>query len=137
MEDVLKEYPNDIRLVYKNLPLPFHQQAKPAAIAALAANEQGKFWEMHDELFANQSRIQEGETFLFELAEKIGLEMDKFKKDFANDKFARMVDEDAALANKLGITGTPGFFVNGVKVTGARPLPYFKMIIDRWMQEKS
>jgi protein-disulfide isomerase len=131
MKELLKMYPKDVKVVFKNLPLPFHQEAKPAAIAALAAGEQGKYWEMHDELFANQSSL--GEELYIKLAEKLGLKMDKFKADLKSDKLAKMVDADAELATKHGVKGTPGFFVNGVQVRGARPAAYFKTIIDRWL----
>jgi protein-disulfide isomerase len=134
MDEVLKAYPNDVKLVFKNLPLPFHPEAKPSAIAALAAGKQGKFWEMHDALFNNQGAL--GEKLYDRLAKELGLDLAKFKKDLADPKIAKMVDEDAALATKLGIRGTPGFFVNGVQVRGAQPLPKFKEIIDRWLSMK-
>ena len=122
----------DVKLVLKNLPLPFHKRAKPAARAALAAGAQGKYWEMHDLLFENQSKLDDA-TF-FKHAEKIGLDMAKFKADYNGEKFAKMVDEDMALATKLGVRGTPGFFINGVKLQGAQPLPEFKRIIDEWLK---
>lgn len=133
MEDVMKEYPKDVKVVYKHLPLPFHPEAKPAAIAANAAGKQGKFWEMHDKLFENQQSL--GEELYLKLAKDLQLDVDKFKKDIADPALAKQVEDDAALATKLGIRGTPGFFVNGVQVRGARPLPYFKNIIDRWLKE--
>ncbi len=133
MYDLLKEYPNDVKVSFKNLPLPFHPQAKPAAIASLAAKQQGKFWEMHDELFANQERL--GDELYVELAGKLGLDVEKFKKDLLDPKIAAEVEQDAALATKLGVSGTPGFFVNGVQVKGARPLPYFKEIVERWKKQ--
>ena len=138
MDDLLKEYPEKVKLVFKNLPLPFHPNAKPAAKAALAAGEQGKFWEMHDKLFENQRSLN-AETFN-QVAKDLGLDVDKFKKDFEKEEFDKMIEEDMALASKLGIQGTPGFFVNGVQVRGARPLPYFKDLVERWLkksQEKS
>ncbi len=133
MEDVLKEYPEDVKLVFMHLPLPFHPQAKPASIAAEAAGKQGKFWEMYTELFNNQDRLSE--ELYVELAGKLGLDVEKFKKDMNDEEIKKRVDSDAALAKQLGITGTPGFFVNGVQVKGARPLPYFKEIIERWKKE--
>ena len=133
MEDLLKEYPNDVKLVFKNLPLPFHQEAKPAAIAALAAGKQGKFWEFHDELFANQKKISD--PLFIEIAKKLDLDMKKFKKDLKDKELAKQVDEDMALATKLGIRGTPGFYVNGVQVRGARPLPYFKNLVEKWKKK--
>ena len=135
MEAVLKEYPNDVKLVFKHLPLPFHPQAKPAARASIAAGKQGKFWEMHDALFENQKNLSD-ETYM-NLAKEIGLDLAKFKKDYEDPEVAKMVEEDAALATKLGVRGTPGFFVNGVQVRGAQPLPKFKELIDRWLSKTS
>lgn len=135
MEDVLKEYPNDVKLVFKNLPLPFHPEAKPSAIAALAAQRQGKFWEMHDKLFANQQSL--GRDAYLKFAEELGLDMDRFKKDLDDESLEKAVEADHQLATKLGVQGTPGFFVNGVLVSGAQPLPAFKSIIDRWLKKES
>ena len=131
MEQVLKAYPKDVKVVFKHLPLGFHRNAMPAARASMAAHEQGKFWEMHDALFTNQKGL--GDDFYFATAKEIGLDIDKFKKDYASGKYDKQIKADAAFANSNGISGTPGFFVNGVKVTGARPFPDFKKIIDRWL----
>ncbi len=133
MEDVLKEYPNDVKLVFKNLPLPFHDKAKPAAKAALAAGKQGKFWEMHDALFKNQGDLSE--ELYVKLAGDLSLDVAKFKTDLASEELTKQVEEDSAQAQKLGVNGTPGFFVNGVLVSGAQPLPAFKAIIDRWLKQ--
>ncbi len=132
MEDVLKAYPNDVKLAFKNLPLPFHDKAKPAAKAALAAGKQGKFWEMHDLLFKNQSAL--GDDAFVKYATDLKLDVEKFKTDMASAEIAKEIDADAELARKLGVNGTPGFFVNGVLVSGAQPLPAFKAIIDRWLK---
>lgn len=131
MDELAKAYPNDVKIAFKNLPLPFHPEAKPAAKAALAAGEQGKFWEMHDELFSRQNEL--GEAMYYDAAKKLGLNVDKFKADFTSTKFDAALDADAALAASLDVRGTPGFFVNGVRVRGARPMPYFKTIVDRWL----
>ncbi len=131
MEQVLKAYPKDVKVVFKHLPLGFHRNAKPAARASMAAHEQGKFWEMHDALFSNQKGL--GDDFYFATAKEIGLDVEKFKKDYASGKYDKQIEADSSFANKNGINGTPGFFVNGVKVTGARPFPDFKKIIDRWL----
>ncbi len=133
MEDVLKAYPNDVRLVFKNLPLEFHPNAKPAAVAALAAGEQGKFWEMHDILFANQKELSE-ENFI-KWAGQISLDVEKFKNDLKNPALMAKVEQDAQLGESLGVNGTPGFFVNGVQLSGAQPLPEFQKIIDRWLKK--
>lgn len=133
MDAVAKEYPKDVKIAFKHLPLPFHPEAKPAARASIAAQKQGKFWEMHDKLFENQKSL--GEELYMSLAKEIGLDMEKFKKDFNDPAVAKQVDDDAAQATALGVRGTPGFFVNGVQVRGAQPLPEFKKLIDRWLNK--
>ncbi|MEZ4752836.1 MAG: thioredoxin domain-containing protein [Bdellovibrionota bacterium] len=133
MDELLKAYPNDLNLVFKNLPLPFHKQAKPAAKAALAAGKQGKFWEMHDRLFNNQNRLSS--SFFEEQAKDLGLDLDKFKKDLEDPAFDKQIQADMDLAQQNGISGTPGFFVNGIAVKGAMPAEHFKTIIDRWLKE--
>ena len=132
MDDVLKEYPKDVKVAFKNLPLPFHEKAKPAAKAALAAGKQGKFWEMHDLLFKNQGAL--GDDLFVKFAGDLGLDVAKFKADMASPEVAKAIDDDAEMARSLGVNGTPGFFVNGVLVSGAQPLPAFKAIIDRWLK---
>ncbi len=133
MEQVLKAYPKDVKVVFKHLPLAFHKNAKPAARATMAAHEQGKFWEMHDKLFQNQKNLKE--PFFIKTAKDIGLDVEKFKTDYKSGKYDKQIDSDMAIAAKNGIRGTPGFFVNGVSVKGARPFEHFKMIIDRWLEK--
>lgn len=133
-KEILKNYPNDVRVVFKNLPLPFHKNADPAARAALAAGKQGKFWEMHDVLFNNQQGLSE-ELYL-KTAKELGLKIDQFKKDMESEAIKKAVEADKAQAQKVGISGTPGFTVNGVLVKGAYPFSHFKTIIDRWLAEK-
>lgn len=133
VEQILQAYPNDVQVAFKNLPLPFHKNADPAARAALAAGKQGKFWEMHDLLFENQRGLTQ--AYFEESAKKLGLDMAKFKTDMESEEIKQQVKDDAALARKIGISGTPGFAVNGVLVKGAYPFPHFKQIIDRWLQK--
>lgn len=129
MDELLKAYPNDVKLVFKNLPLDFHQQAKPAAAAALAAGKQGKFWEMHDLLFENQGRL--GDGLYEELAKELKLDVAKFKTDLKSPEIEKQIESDMSIARNNGIQGTPAFFVNGVAVRGAYPLDHFKKIVDR------
>ena len=131
MDEVLKAYPNDVKVVFKNLPLPFHQNAVPAAKAALAAGKQGKFWEMHDKLFENQRELT-AENFE-KFAKELSLDLSKFKADMNDPEIDKQIEADKKLAEAHGIQGTPGFFVNGVAVKGAYPFPHFKTIIDRWL----
>lgn len=131
MAEVAKLYPKDVKIVFKNLPLPGHANAEPAAKAALAANNQGKFWEFQDALFNNQRNLNDAKYV--EIATELKLDLEKFNKDRASAEIAAQVAADAEIAKKHGITGTPAFFVNGVAVKGAYPVGHFKMIIDRWL----
>jgi protein-disulfide isomerase len=129
VEEILKAYPNDVKVAFKNLPLPFHDQARPAAKAALAAGKQGKFWEMYELLFLNQQEL--GDAGFAKFAAKLGLDMDKFKADAASAEIEAQIAKDEKDAEELGFNGTPAFLVGGVKVTGARPMPFFKEVIER------
>lgn len=121
------EFAGKVRVVFKNLPLGFHDRARPAAIAAAAAHRQGKFWEFHDLAFANQRDLTD-ENFIA-WAEQIGLDMEKFRADLADAELAAQVDADAAMANSLGIQGTPNFLINGTPLTGAQPFEAFQTAI--------
>ncbi len=123
-----KEYEGKIRVVMKQHPLDFHPRAKPAALAAMAAGEQGKYWEMHNKIFANQQQLEDA---TFEgYAKDLGLNIDKWKADQQLPKFQSQITKDTALAMQLGATGTPAFFINGRKISGAQPKDNFKKIID-------
>jgi protein-disulfide isomerase len=134
MDEVMAAYPGKVKLVFKNLPLPFHKRADPAARAALAAGEQGKFWEMHDAMFNNQRGLTD--EFFVKTATDLKLDVAKFKADMESEKVKNQVKDDMKVAQDNGISGTPGFAVNGVLVKGAYPIDHFKMIVDRWLKEK-
>lgn len=133
MDQVMKSYPNDVKVVFKHMPLPFHKEATPAAKASYAAMKQGKFWEFHDELFGNQQKL--GADYYLEVAKSLGLNVDQFKKDMESPEAEQSVKNDTELGQKNGIQGTPGFFVNGVAVRGAYPYEHFKKIVDRWLSK--
>jgi protein-disulfide isomerase len=123
LREIESAYPNDVRIVWKHLPLNFHQNAMPAALAAEAAREQGgaaKFWAMHDKLFSNQASLS-AETYE-SYARELGLDVSRFQRDMASPKLKARVEEDAQLAQKLGVSGTPTFVVNGERVVGANAL---------------
>ena len=124
----MKAYPNQIRLAFKNFPLGFHKEAMIAAEAALAADAQGKFWEMHDKIFANQKQINV--DILKGYAQELNLDMNKFNTDLETHRYKKVIDDDMKLARGAGVRGTPTFFINGKKLVGAKPLPAFKEIID-------
>lgn len=128
--------PSKVRIVWKHQPLPFHQQARPAheaaaAVHAIAGSE--AFWKFHDQAFANQQALTP-ENFE-KWAQAAGVDMAKFKEAVSSKKYAAKVDEDMALANKVGATGTPAFRINGVTVVGAQPFEKFKEVIDQQLAE--
>ncbi len=107
-----------------------HRNAEPAARAAMAAYQQGKFWEFHDKLFANQSTLSP-ENYL-KYAKELKLDMGRFNRDISELSTAtiKQINADKAEANALGITGTPTFFINGRYLSGARPFEDFAKMID-------
>ena len=114
-EELLKEYDSRLRVVFRNFPLPGHEHAREAALAAEAAGFQGKFWEMHDTLYKEQSTWSKAPSTreLFEsYAGTLGLNMEEFKKDMDSDKAKERVDSDHALGDSLGIKVTPTLFIN-------------------------
>jgi protein-disulfide isomerase len=128
VEQLRKQYGNKLRVVMKENPLSFHPRAKPAALAALAAGEQGKYWEYHDKLFSNSKALEDAD--LEKYATEIGLDLNRWKADMTNPKLSALIDRDQALASKLGANGTPAFFINGRFLSGAQPIDNFKTIID-------
>jgi protein-disulfide isomerase len=110
-EQVLDKYPDSVKVVFKHYPLSFHKQAFPAALASMAAAEQGKFWEYHDELFSNQNSLS-NEKYL-EIAQSLGLDLKKFSLDIMRPSLRQKIEQDVADAQKAGVTGTPTIFVNG------------------------
>ncbi len=123
-----QKYGDNLMYVYKNLSLPFHPEAMPAAKAALAAGRQGKFYEYHDKLFEKQGEI--GEALYVQIAKDLGLNMQKFNADRNSPELEAQVKADGEQANKLGFNGTPGFALNGVKILGAYPVEHFEKIIN-------
>jgi protein-disulfide isomerase len=108
---VLEKYPNDVKLVIKHFPLQIHNYARKAAIAALAAGKQGKFWEAHEKLFANQNDLND--TKVEAIAGELGLDMEKFKKDLQDPAIASVIDRDMNDGLKANVQGTPSIFING------------------------
>jgi protein-disulfide isomerase len=126
-----QKYGNDLRVVWKDNPLPFHQDATPAAIVAREAFTEGKdkkFWEAHDVLFNNQRAL--GRADLEGYAKQLGLNAAKVKAALDNNPYKAKIDEDKALAAQLGASGTPSFFINGRSLRGAQPQPQFEKLID-------
>lgn len=113
LHQVLQRNQNTVKIVFKNLPLPMHKMAQPAALAALAAQDQGKFWPMHDALFALEKLDLET---INGAARKIGLDMKKFKKDLGSQNTRERLTKDLVDADRAGVRGTPTLFINGRRV---------------------
>ncbi|OGR01424.1 MAG: hypothetical protein A2505_04190 [Deltaproteobacteria bacterium RIFOXYD12_FULL_55_16] len=110
-EEALAKHPKEVKVVFKHFPLAMHKQARSAALASLAAHRQGKFWLYHDLLFENQKSLSEAKYP--ELAKKLGLDLDKFNKDYKALTSQQTLDRDMAEAQIAGVRGTPAIFVNG------------------------
>ena len=131
LEEVLAKNPKTVKLAFKNMPLKFHKMAEPSAKAALAANEQGKFWPFHDRVFA-ESKLSD-ET-LTKIAKDLGLDMSRFEKDMASPSTQARLQKDLIDAQSAGVTGTPTVFING-RTPKARTLEGFQAIIDDELQK--
>jgi protein-disulfide isomerase len=129
LREIEARYGQDLRIVWKHQPLPFHQRAMPAALAAEAARQQGKFWEMHDKLFENQRDLSPDSFERF--ARELGLDVARFRAAMQDPGLRGRVEQDQALAQKLGANGTPTFIVGGERVVGAVPFETFRPVIDR------
>jgi protein-disulfide isomerase len=128
VQEVLKAYgPDKVRLVYRNFPLPFHSDARPAAEAAGCAAEQGKFWEYHQKLMEAKELNAES---LKKLAGEVGIDKKKFDECVAAEKFKDAVEKDIEAGQEAGVNGTPAFFINGRMLDGAQPFDKFKEVID-------
>jgi protein-disulfide isomerase len=129
LDQIEQEYGDQVRIVFKHMPLGMHPQAPAAHAAAEAAHRQGKFWEMHDLIFADQASMSP-EKYV-EYAKALGLDVDRFNSDVASADVKSRVEADIQEAAKLGVSGTPAFFVNGRFLSGAQPFPAFKQLIDQ------
>ncbi len=134
MEKVLETYPKKVRLVFKQFPLSMHKFAQPAAIATIAARNQGKFWPLHDKLFANYDQLSDDR--IRELAKSVGLDMARYDKDIANPAVQQEIAEDMQLGLKSGVRGTPAVYING-KPLRDRSFEGFKQEIEASLSKAS
>lgn len=130
---LLDDYDGKIKVVFRDFPLSFHQQAVPAAVAANCAGEQGKYWEMHDILMGNQRALSESD--LVGYAQQVGVDMDKWNTCRQDPAQATEVQGDFLAGQAVGVSGTPAFFINGIMLSGALPYDMFAMIIDKELGE--
>jgi len=134
-DEILQAYPDKVNFVYKHFPLEqIHPNAKPAAKAACAAQLQGKFWEMHDELFANNRALSPDNLKAY--AQKIGLDMDKYEKDVNSPKCEDMISRNVGEAHEAQVGGTPSFFLNGKRVQN-RSTEAVKAMVETALKEKA
>ena len=133
MKKIEETYKDRVRIVWKHLPLSIHEDARGAALAAEVARKQGKFWEFHDRLFANQDKLRPED--LKAHAKDLELDMARFEADMQKAEEKRRIDADVAEAKRLGLSGTPGFFVNGRFVYGAQPYETFAKLIDEEIEK--
>lgn len=122
------KYPNDVKLVFKQFPLDFHSNAGIAAEASLAAHAQGKFWQLHDKMFANYRRLSK--TSILQWAEESGLDMTAFKSDLESGKYRSVVEKETSEGLASGVMGTPTFFINGKRYNGPFEMDTLKPILD-------
>ena len=134
LKKIEETYKDNVRIVWKHLPLPIHKDAVGSAVAAEVAAKQGKFWEFHDRLFADQTKL--GPEHLKQHARDLGLDMNRFETDLASSEHQKKVDADVAEAKALGILGTPGIFINGRFVQGAQRYEVFAKIIDEELSRR-
>lgn len=131
IDQVLKSNPKTLKVVFKNMPLDFHKMARPAAYAALAAQEQGKFWKFHDLLFSEKNLSLKA---IDKIAADLKLDMKKFKADMKSPEILAKVEKDIQDAQKAGVTGTPTVFINGRRPQQRSPQGY-QTIIDEELQK--
>jgi protein-disulfide isomerase len=133
---LMSEYSGKARWIVRDFPLSFHDRARPAAVAAKCAQQQGKYWDMYAALFDNQKDLSD--KAFDEAAKKAKLDQDKFKKCVSSPAAVNaMIDANFESGQKYGVTGTPAFFINGRRLSGALPYEKFKEIFDEELAKKS
>jgi protein-disulfide isomerase len=134
VDDVVKRYGDKVRVIFRDFPLPMHREAPKAHEAGRCANEQGKFWPLHDKMFADQGAL--AVDALKKSAAELGLDAAKFNECLDSGKHAAGVQQDIEAGQSYGVTGTPAFFINGRMISGAQPMEAFSKVIDDELQRK-
>ena len=133
MDQVLTAYPKEVRFIHKEMPLTqIHPNPMPASKAAIAAGKQGKYWEMHHELFKIYRNLSTEE--IRSAAGRVGLDMKKFEADWSSPEVEALVKEDMSVAAATGVTGTPTFFINGRRVMN-RSFEAMKAMVDEELKK--
>ncbi len=140
VKQLSEEYKDRVSFVYRNFPLrAIHKNAGPAAQSAYAASLQGKFWEYHDLLFENQTTWAEEpdpKALFEEYAQRLDLDMDKFKEDLNSTSTQTFIRNQEAQGNQIGVNSTPTFFLNGARIQNPRGIDEFKALIDNELNKE-
>lgn len=128
VEEVLRQYPGSVKLEYRYFPLASHPRGFASALAGACAEEQGKFWAMHDLMFDNQEALEDADLEKYAL--QVGMNVADFQKCLSFPQAAQKVNADKAQGESLGVQGTPTFFIGESVVVGAQPVSKFKSAID-------
>jgi len=134
VKQLLQEYPGEIKIAFKHMPLPMHKNAPLASKATIAAQNQGKFWEMHDLIFENQREINEANVTKW--AKSLKLDMGRFARDLKASATQARLDADMQLAGTVGARSTPTFFLQGAMVRGAQPIDAWKRYLAKVKLQK-
>ena len=134
LKELVARYPEEVRVVFRHLPLDFHAQARGAALASICAGQQDKFWEYHDLLFENQRALAIAD--LKGYASSLSLDSAKFDDCLDSGRYTKEVEDDKKAGAAVGVAGTPAFFINGQFLNGARPFESFKELIDGELKAK-
>lgn len=134
LDAVLKAYPHDVRLIFKQYPLEMHSQAALAAAAALAAQRQGKFWQLHDLMYADRTHLTRPN--ILAMAEKIGLDTKRFQQDWDSPAIKQALAKEQQQGDDAGVNGTPTIFIDGQRYNGDLSLDAIRPIIDKEIKRK-
>lgn len=132
LDHLLQKYPADVRLTFKQFPLPMHSQATRAAEASSCAAEQGKFWDFERLMFADQSRVASGK--FPDLAEKAGVDLSVFEACLNAKGVSKLVQSDVSDGAAIGLSSTPAIFINGRLITGLKPYEVLEQIVEEELQ---
>ena len=135
LEQVLEKNPESVKLVFKHFPLNSHKFSRQAAVAAVAAGRQRKFWEFHDLLFKEYNRLNEQK--ILEIAQQLNLDMKKFDQDRKDPGIETIINRDLAEGNRIGVRGTPTVFINGRLLRNRNLAGFQDMIEEMLRQEKT
>ena len=137
IDDILKKYPNDVRIVVKQFPLSFHKQAKKASLYALAAERQGKYHEMSNKIFENYRGLKSNEDLPLQYAQELGLDMVKFEQDMQDPALGARIDREVKQMRESGIPrlSVPKFLINGKEPSG-RSIEAWSSMIDAELKKK-